>query len=904
LRLRSADADADTGDAVPDLMPVIDRSGLVEGAIAAPAPAAAITEDLDLDADPELDDAELLEDAELEDAELLDADAELDAVDDVELMDEDEVTPIPASRPRPPAPTSDPSTGLPVLLALDGPVIPARPPQVRSGWEELALSYASLPAPTREDRVTQQLALAYMWEEGAADIERAFLAVEAGLLVAPEHPSALRALDALADRHDAAARRIQALRRLAAEATLPDHVIAQGTRLAELHEARGERSDAEARWRWILSMVADHRPALGRITALLAEEQRWDEWVPFATRLAEAERDDLEPGEWAARVRNVADVVEQRLGRLDDAIDVLRRLVKQVPSDAASHERLAASLTRREEWVPAIETLRHANELRGQGAQLQANLAAIADLYELRLGFPDRAIDTWQLALRDAEGSADDEGTRRALDALVRLARISGKTDRLIALVDRRVEAGALDDAARVELLLAKAAAQRETFDQAGALTTLETIRSLAPDDDRVVVQMAELLRSMGDTTRAIDMLRERVMTLRGAESPQRAAAAAQLAATCLASGATARAILDELAEATALDPSDAELRALEARLAREVGDDARLVAALAASPDTASVLEAAALATSRLGDRVLATRLFARAQAETRACTDEAELELHRRAIEGLVQIRLGDGDTASALDWMARQVEAIQPPRARARLLAELGHVTWTSTRDLEAARAHFDAALTVDPNDPSASVGLGELMLAAGESSKAEAELVKAYDAMTAMGLRGRDPARALVALAAALEAQDRGADAYRRLTNALRHDADNLGIRLAIVRNRALASRWKDALTAVEQIDQTLAQRPLATFATDELRLAADAQVLAASAEAQVGTPEGAVRRLRRAIELTPEHAVALGELAAALAVQGQLVESAEFAARAAEHEPDVPAPEPSSRPGWR
>jgi hypothetical protein len=64
------------------------------------------------------------------------------------------------------------------------------------------------------------------------------------------------------------------------------------------------------------------------------------------------------------------------------------------------------------------------------------------------------------------------------------------------------------------------------------------------------------------------------------------------------------------------------------------------------------------------------------------------------------------------------------------------------------------------------------------------------------------------KGLVLLGTLFEQTDRAAEAYRRLSMALRHDPDSLEIRAAIARNRHAAGRWRDTLAAIEPIEQRL------------------------------------------------------------------------------------------------
>src|SRR5690606_15886719 len=171
---------------------------------------------------------------------------------------------------------------------------------------------------------------------------------------------------------------------------------------------------------------------------------------------------------------------------------------------------------------------------------------------------------------------------------------------------------------------------------------------------------------------------------------------------------------------------------------------------------------------------------------------------------IEGLVRLRIDAGELDSATALMDEQLAELHDAALRARLLTEIGRITYRTTGDVAAARARFDAALTAMPDHAEARLGLGELLLDAGDLAEAERQLERAVDALGLVRDQGH-LVEGLVLLARTLEAADRSGEAYRRLTTALRHDPDDLSIRLAVVRNRLGARRHRDVLTAVDQLE---------------------------------------------------------------------------------------------------
>ncbi|MCA9687511.1 MAG: tetratricopeptide repeat protein, partial [Myxococcales bacterium] len=222
-------------------------------------------------------------------------------------------------------------------------------------------------------------------------------------------------------------------------------------------------------------------------------------------------------------------------------------------------------------------------------------------------------------------------------------------------------------------------------------------------------------------------------------------------------------------------------------------------------------------------------------------------------RAIEGLVRLYIDAGDLAGATAFMDEQLATQGGKSIRARLLTEIGRITYRTTGDVTAARARFDAALAADPDHAEARLGLGEILLDSGALAEAEKQLESAVEALGLVRAQAQ-LVEGLVLLARVLEAGDRSGEAYRRLTTALRHDPDDLSIRLAVVRNRATARRHRDAITAVEQLDQRLASRDEnRPVDRRESELIAEMNALAGECEYEQKNSDKALERLQRALE---------------------------------------------------
>ncbi len=804
---------------------------------------------------------------------------EIEEIEDLELMEEVEeigtAEVVIGNLAPPPPPPGTVDEGLPEVPKLGGTLIPVRP-RLASGWEELAANYADAIVGSKVERAAGCLVLARLWEEGAEQLERTFGQYEQALLLDPEEPQALEALQSLAHRHDAVDRLLEAYESLLAEAALPEHVVAQSLRLAELHEERENWDQAEQRYRGVLAVQPTHEVALQRLSRIYESQERWADYVNAYGELLDVQAPILDDEERIERSRRIVTLQEDELGKTSEAVEFLERLVREFSDREILHEDLIGLLIKHAQWQKAIDALRNASENLQDSAYEIGALVRIADIYEEQLQIPDRAIEAWNQVL---EREPDHN---HALEKLQGLYFATGRYEQLLPVLEQRLEEVGDDPEHRIPLLVAKARTLQEGLgDDARATETLEQLVTEAPDNDDVALGLSRLYRRSDRLAEGVDLLRERLGRLSSDADDRRIRLSEALARALHEDGhdaAAALAVVDETLERV---PNTESFLRLRVELARSTQDMARLVDSLAALPDLDGILEAADLARTRTKDPPLAIRLYSRVLAEAKGAASEPESARRlAAAIEGLVKLRMDEGDVTGAMEFMDRQLAEMEGPTIRARLLGEIGRITFRATGDIEAARTRFQAALEEDPDYSPAKLGLGEILMEAGELQEAEAHLEAAVENL---GLT-RDQenlVEGLVLLARILERTDRSGEAYRRLNTALRHDSDNFEIRAAMVHNRHGAHRWRDVCTAVDQLDKRLDEGldvPLR-----QRHLVSNMYVAAAEAEGKLKKPENILPRFRRALEVDSENRRALEGVIPICQEQGAIADAARYAA---------------------
>ncbi len=206
----------------------------------------------------------------------------------------------------------------------------------------------------------------------------------------------------------------------------------------------------------------------------------------------------------ATTLRAAADVLLDKMDRVEEAKKMLLRAVAEVPEDTSLHDRIEELCQRTSEWGSYADALseRAQNTFETDLArELYARLGTIA---ETRLDNPGRAIDAYQRAV-DQVG--DEPALLRSLD---RLYSATANWSDLIDVLERRT-ALVETDAERAELYYRSAAIQLDEFGETGqALGSLRTALDIDPSH----TASREKLESLTDRRELFDEVSEILETL------------------------------------------------------------------------------------------------------------------------------------------------------------------------------------------------------------------------------------------------------------------------------------------------------------------------------------------------------------------------------------------------------
>jgi|APLak6261679142_1056127.scaffolds.fasta_scaffold00164_20 tetratricopeptide (TPR) repeat protein len=188
--------------------------------------------------------------------------------------------------------------------------------------------------------------------------------------------------------------------------------VAINQRLAALYEQQQRETEAVGRYHAILARVPGHAGALAGLGKLHYRAQNWQGLLD--TYEAEAAATD-DPRHKAGRIYKAAETLEERLGRIDDAISRYSTCLQLSPGFLPAQKALIRLYEKLGRWQELVAMYEQDLLQTSDREQQISTLNKIAALFEDRLNDLDRAIDCLKRVL---ELSPDHLGTMRNLGRL------------------------------------------------------------------------------------------------------------------------------------------------------------------------------------------------------------------------------------------------------------------------------------------------------------------------------------------------------------------------------------------------------------------------------------------------------------------------------------------------------
>ena len=737
-------------------------------------------------------------------------------------------------------------------------------------YEGLAAAFEGEAAAARDDRERAQrlFRAGEVFEDRLGRPEEAIRRYREALVADPDLAPARAALERLYERK---ARWNDLLGLLEADLaprqpradTSPDALWRLGRlqRRAEVLEAHVDDPErAREAWEDVLALAPAHLPAIRALGRLHARAGRWEELAGMfrseAARTSGAAAAEL--------VLRVAEIMERRLQRTDEAIAEYREALRLDPTLAPAAHALERLYRARGDHADLVVLLRE-RAMQGTPGEKAIVLTEVARIHEEKLWDRPRAVAAYEEALRAHAGHPP------AVRALDRLYAEIGRTEDLAEL--RKQEGADGSPAERAERLLRLARLQADRAgDLRAALATADAMERALPGHPAAT--LLQLRLATGPDRRA----RARAALAEAASTP---AAAATLLTAAAADLATPAARRDALARAARCTPTTALLAPHGERALRR-GGDAQARGALCEG-----LAAAAADVASRADWSLRAAEAFDQAgaldRARAAALAALAALPGHLPALRALRALDVRQGDWAAVRGALQAEGAALRDPALSAAAWLQAGAVAEIHFSDPSAAAGDYRHAAERDPADPVPAERLEAVL--GGRSASA---VVEAHEARAKAAGEG-DPAAAAEAWLSAARAaavapagRERALDDLDRALDARPAHAEALELR---GRLRTDAGRLEEALADIEAAVEALSDPGR------RVPLLVHAAVLAGRA----GLPaERATRHLRAALSLAPEDAGVLERLSRLLAGAGNLAEAAPLLRRLAGLPPAMPA----------
>lgn len=315
-------------------------------------------------------------------------------------------------------------------------------------WDQLERDVAQQASAVEKDpklRAALVARRAHLTEVRLKSVGAAVELLETALDLDAQTPGAFAALKRMHHAQGRWRELISALEREAQQLSDPDVRAMAYYRIARLHSERlGSRDKAIAALEKSVSESPRYRLVLEELIRLYEAAERYDVMVKTLQTLVEL----LElPSEKISVLYQIGDIVENKLHNEEEAMRWYEAALQIEPTYRPSLRALSKLLTRRKLWERLIHMLAAEAEAVDDGPRAAAAYTRMAEIFEVQLGEPERAMDYHGRALTLHPGLAT------AFKALMRLFAAAGRYHELIELLERGVD-GADEDDRRIAYLM------------------------------------------------------------------------------------------------------------------------------------------------------------------------------------------------------------------------------------------------------------------------------------------------------------------------------------------------------------------------------------------------------------------------------------------------------------------
>lgn len=610
--------------------------------------------------------------------------------------------------------------------------------EARGDWERLVRSSEVSVAHTssRDAKVAMLSRIGDILSAQIGDLQRAYDAYARAFREAPDDEEALARLERASFAAEKTSEFVALLEELAAKATTPSLGRVLWSKAANVHvEARGDLDAAVSAYSKLIESDPSDVEALVALEALYRRAARYEALVGVLRKRAELGT----PEEQESLLCEAARILDEHVGRPNEAVEVYREILSASPGSAAAVAALDALFARLERWSDLADNLDKQLASATDIPTQTALMLRLAEVREHRMDAAEAAVETLREVLAiDPSNTAAVASLERlqrqpALELVVAnilepVYRELGDFPKLVGAHEVQARHAETDDR-RVELLHQIAELREVALDDLGAAFQTQ-VRALKFDPANATTYSQ--LERLAASTQAYEALAQTFeATVEAVEDPTLAA---------MLHTKAARVREDQLGD------SEAAIRHYQ-----------RVLELDAADLDAATALERLYGAAERYADLAKTHLLVARmltnlAEQKERvfraARISEEILERPTEAIDTYRKVLELDADDVDALDklielylrleqWAplleiyARKAELVSDADERKALFVEMGTVYEREVGDIDKAIDTYQRIREIDPDDLVAIGRLDALYQASGNWQELLAVLEREAD-----------------------------------------------------------------------------------------------------------------------------------------------------------------------------
>lgn len=426
-------------------------------------------------------------------------------------------------------------------------------------------------------------------------------------------------------------------------------------------------------------------------------------WKRSSETLRQAEQAAVRNEDRKAIYVDLGDLLRKHMGETEQSVSYYKRALAIDPHTLAALDALEAIYAEQREYVELAHTLKRKIEALSNSEDLVHARLRLAELYDKELSDPERAAEAYQGVL------AQDGTNLPALRGLERVYAGLQKWNELVEVLERQLSSSDLSERERVSVLLKLAQLQEEQFLKSEeAAERIEQALKIDPTNHAAYERLARCYRRLKRWESLVDCYHRHLEEV--GDAKERVSLLKEVGEVYAEELAEPEAAIETYQKIIDIDPNHIGALDALARLFDKRGDAHESIEYLTRVADLTTDGGQRVEMYYRIGKQQLdrlQDPIDARYSFERALDLDPA----HQPSLSALRAIAQREEDWDAAARYLEQEQLYTDAPRAKARLLVELGRVRADKLGERELALAAFEQAIQSDPESEDAAAPLLE-------------------------------------------------------------------------------------------------------------------------------------------------------------------------------------------------